>query len=367
MATERAPAIRADEAVETIPVSVVIAAYNREDMLRRAIASVRAQRVAPEEIVVVDDASADATAAVAEELGARVVRHPENRGESAARNSAIAAATQPWIAVLDSDDEWLPWHLANLWERRADHVLVSGASLRCGPDPDADRVHGTAGAGDQLLRSPADLLFPENVVPGSGVMLRRDVVLAVGGYDEHMLRCEDLDLLVRCLERGTGLAARDVSVIYHLHGAQLSSERGEMKAMHSYVAERYRDRPWWSRRQAGRWRVVVAWDAYRGGAGVRAAARVLARPVAFARLLWWRLRLRRRSTRVGRDGHGSVALLPGAGAAPPETGSRTVDLRGRSSAAALLELARRPTDAAAGGSALTRLALRLLGIRRLGS
>jgi glycosyltransferase involved in cell wall biosynthesis len=286
----------------TVPVSVVIAAYNRAELLRRAIASVRAQRpAAPAEIVVVDDASRDDTAAVAEELGARVIRHPVNRGESAARNTAMAAASHDWVAVLDSDDEWLPWHIDTLWSRRADHVLVSGASLRCGDDPAADRVHGVAGRADSVIRSPADLLFPENVVPGSGVMMRRDVALAVGGYDEEMLHCEDLDLLVRCLELGTGLAAREVTLIYHLHGDQLSSQRAEMKAMHAYVADRYRDRAWWSRRQAERWQTVVAWDAYRGGAGARELWRALRRPAALARLLWWRFRLRRRSRAISRD------------------------------------------------------------------
>ncbi len=302
MVTEQGAGARAEPDAATVPVSVVIAAYNRADMLRRAIASIRAQRPAvPAEIVVVDDASHDDTAAVAEELGARVIRHPVNRGESAARNSAIAAATQPWIAVLDSDDEWLPWHIDTLWRRRGDHVVLSGASLRCGDDPAADRVHGTAGRSDMPIRTPADLLFPENVVPGSGVMIRREVAVAAGGYDEEMLRCEDLDLLVRCLEQGTGLAARDVTLIYHLHGDQLSSERAEMKAMHAYVAERYRDRPWWSRRQAERWQAVVAWDAYRAGGGRRELVRALRRPGALARLLWWRYRLRRRSREVSRD------------------------------------------------------------------
>jgi glycosyltransferase involved in cell wall biosynthesis len=265
-------------------------------MLRRAIASVHAQRPArPAEIVVVDDASADDTAAVAQELGARVVRHPENRGESAARNSAIAAATQEWIAVLDSDDEWLPGHLDTLWQRRAGHVLVSAAALRCGSDPNRDRVHGVAGRHDVLLRGPADLLFPENVVPGSGVMIRRDIASAAGGYDEDLLRCEDLDLLVRCLERGSGLAAHEVTVIYHMHDGQLSGERAEMKAMHTYVAERYRDRAWWSARQVARWRAVVAWDAYRADGNTRDLLGAAARPVALGRLLWWRYRVRRRS------------------------------------------------------------------------
>src|SRR3954451_22994801 len=129
MATREVPATQPlrGKAV-TLPVSVVIAAYNRAEMLRRAIASVRSQRPAqPAEIVVVDDASTDSTAEVARELGALVVQHRSNRGESASRNSAIHAAGQPWIAVLDSDDEWLPWHLDNLWRNTSDHDVVSAA------------------------------------------------------------------------------------------------------------------------------------------------------------------------------------------------------------------------------------------------
>src|SRR5262249_26213686 len=62
----------------TVPVSVVFPAYNRERMLGRALESVLGQSSSPAEIVVVDDASTDRTTAVAEELGARVVRHEQN-------------------------------------------------------------------------------------------------------------------------------------------------------------------------------------------------------------------------------------------------------------------------------------------------
>src|SRR4051794_4178924 len=110
---------------EPLPISVVIPAYRRADLVRRAVASVRAQRPAqPAEIIVVDDASGDGTADAARDSGATVVVNPANVGEGAARNVGVRAATQPWIALLDSDDEWLPDHLSRLWPLRDGHVLV---------------------------------------------------------------------------------------------------------------------------------------------------------------------------------------------------------------------------------------------------
>lgn len=352
---------------DALPVSVVIAAYNRGDMIRRAIVSALGQRPAqPAEIVVVDDASTDDTAAVAAELGVRVVRHAVNSGESAARNSGVAAATHPWIAVLDSDDEWLPGHLAALWPRRGSHVVVAGTALRCGPDPARDRLHGAPGRSDLELSGPADVVFPENPVPGSGVMFRRDVVLAAGGYDEDVPFCEDFDLLLRCLEHGTGVVCRDVTVIYHMHDQQLSTGRAEMREWQTRVALRYADRPSWSPRQFARWRVSRAWDDWRAGGGVRSAAGAFSHPFRLARLWAWRLRVRRRSSRVGRDGGPSIAIMPGAGTRLLERpGIRIVDLRDRSRVAAFAHLVRRPAGAAVAGSRLDRPALGVLGIARV--
>ena len=103
----------------SLPVSVVIPAYNRPDMVVRAVRSALGQLPAPpEEIIVVDDCSTDRTAEAAARAGAQVVRHELNLGEGAARNTGIAHAREPWVALLDSDDEWLPDLLATLWPLR---------------------------------------------------------------------------------------------------------------------------------------------------------------------------------------------------------------------------------------------------------
>src|SRR3954452_2359070 len=137
-----------------VPLAVIVPAFNRSSSLSRALVSVGVQTLTPAEVIVVDDASSDDTAGVARDLGARVIVHEVNRGEGAARNTALAATEQPWVALLDSDDEWLPGHLAALWAARDGHVLVADAALSSGDGP--ERVYGWPGRRERVLRSPAD-------------------------------------------------------------------------------------------------------------------------------------------------------------------------------------------------------------------
>ena len=113
-------------APDTLPISVVIPAFNAERVIGRAIASIKAQTRAAGEIVVVDDGSTDGTAAAARNAGARVLRQL-NRGSGEARNSGVRAARYPWIAFLDADDAWLPARLEVQWpavQRSPDARLI---------------------------------------------------------------------------------------------------------------------------------------------------------------------------------------------------------------------------------------------------
>jgi len=92
-------------------VSVVIATYNRAHAVGRAIRSALAQTFDDFEIIVVDDGSADDTAEVVQRIEdprIRFLRHEGNLGPSAARNTGIRASRGTYVALLDSDDEWLP-------------------------------------------------------------------------------------------------------------------------------------------------------------------------------------------------------------------------------------------------------------------
>jgi GT2 family glycosyltransferase len=353
----------------TLPITVVIPAYNREVLIVRALRSVRAQRPRPPaEIVVVDDASSDRTAEVARSLGARVVRRSMNGGAAAARNTGVDAATQPWLALLDSDDEWLPHHLATLWAARDGHVLVTGASLSCADDR-VQSVGGVPGLSPKVITSPAQVVYPENLVSASGVLVRRDVVTGVGGYRTDLRFAEDFDLWLRVLEHGTGLALPTPVSLYHRHDEQKSNQRMAGRAAQRRAIEAHRASDWYSTALVRRREVVDAWDDLREGqtGGVRGMVVVLGTPARVAALLGllvWRARRRRRGGAVARDGGPTIAVLPGTpDAAVAAMRSRPiVDLREVPWSRALLHLTRRPTGQAVVASRLVQFGIRALGI-----
>lgn len=124
-------------------VAVLIAAYNAEATLERAVVSALAQPET-EEVCIVDDSSTDATATLARALAARDARvafhqAPLNAGPAAARNWAIAATRAPWLAVLDADDYLLDGRFAPLLASAGDADFVADALVRVadGPAPPA--------------------------------------------------------------------------------------------------------------------------------------------------------------------------------------------------------------------------------------
>ncbi|MCB1713751.1 MAG: glycosyltransferase family 2 protein, partial [Candidatus Competibacteraceae bacterium] len=96
-----------------VTISVIIPAHNRAHTLPRALDSVLAQTRPADEVILVDDGSTDDTAALLQAHYPTVrYLHQPNQGVSAARNSGIRLARGDWIALLDSDDAWLPHKLA---------------------------------------------------------------------------------------------------------------------------------------------------------------------------------------------------------------------------------------------------------------
>jgi glycosyltransferase involved in cell wall biosynthesis len=294
--------------LRTIDVSVVIPAYNRPEMTARAVRSALAQRPhPPAEVVVVDDCSTDHTGDAALEAGARVIRHAVNQGEGGARNTAIREARQPWVALLDSDDEWLPGHLAALWPHREGRVVLGSTAIATGPDPSGDRLWGLETEAMQSLSSPADQLRSGNALVASSVIARRDVVLAAGGFREDLKLGADLDLWLRLLERGPGLVSPAVTVKYHLHDAQVSGDRAALWNAHRAIIDAYRERSWCTPTVRAQVEGILLWDELRAAARenerattARCAARLGTDPrklLSVARLVLARRRLRARSTR----------------------------------------------------------------------
>ncbi len=314
----------------TLPVTTVIPAYNRAHMLAAAVASALGQRPRPPaEVIVVDDGSSDDTAAVAELLGATVIRHPRNRGLAAARNTGLAAARCEWVAFLDSDDAWLPHHLDHLWELRDGHVLVASSALRCAADPVADRLHGPAARRPTVLRSARRLIHPGNLVPVSASMVKRDAALAAGGFRARRGVVEDLDLWLRLLADGTGVCSPRIGIAYRLHGEQMSAQDDRTMQLAHLEAGEARRADWGgSHTPLRRFEGVAAWDnarsALRRGErlpALRWAAYALRHPqraLGAAEVVAQRLVLRRRLRREVRRGARAEAARAIGMAASPE-------------------------------------------------
>jgi glycosyltransferase involved in cell wall biosynthesis len=208
-------------------ISAIVPAYNRSATVARAMESILSQRLEDLEVILVDDGSTDATAALVEGLGdprVRILAHGENRGAAAARNSGIRAARGEFLAFLDSDDEWLPGKL-ELQLRRLEEspahigwsctglylVFPNGEEIlvdRAPRDP-VRYLHGTCGLG-----------------PGSTLMVRRSCVDRVGLLDERFPRLEDWDWLLR-LANSCGMAYLPQPLARVYKGSQPSADAME--------------------------------------------------------------------------------------------------------------------------------------------
>ena len=276
---------------EPLDVSVVIPAYNRESIIGRAVLSAlnqHPQRAA--EVIVVDDGSTDDTANVAEHLGARVIRQ-ENKGEGGARNTGLEAAKSTWVAFLDSDDEWLPQHLAVLQPHVDGRVLVASAA-RCVP---SGRLAGAGRPQSQPLTA-ASIMWPQSPLVPSATMVRRDVALAVDGF-RSLPTAADLDFFLRVLERGAGVVLPDVTAIYFEHDAQISVDNDALKRGRTQVLRDYSDRPWFPAGVLENVGVSDRWDEFRRAQRARQWGKAtkdvsgLLRPHAIRALLdVWRFR-----------------------------------------------------------------------------
>jgi len=106
--------------------SVVIPAFNEADDIADVVSGLR-RSAAWHEILVVDDGSTDATSAAAQAAGARVVRHPYNKGNGASVKSGIREATGEYVLIIDADGQHQPADATRLVSRLGDYDLVVGA------------------------------------------------------------------------------------------------------------------------------------------------------------------------------------------------------------------------------------------------
>ncbi|WP_165985683.1 glycosyltransferase [Streptomyces sp. YIM 98790] len=178
-------------------VSVVIPCFNAARTLPACLAAIAAQRTVPDEVVVVDDASTDASAEIAAAAGATVVRQRVNRGVSAARNLGAEATTGAVLFYVDADVALSPDAIGNA-------LAVLDA------DPETGCVHGIYETTPLIDDGPlehykilSNHYWRRRSVGRVGTALfalgaiRREVLERAGGFDESLRDGEDVELSIR--------------------------------------------------------------------------------------------------------------------------------------------------------------------------
>jgi glycosyltransferase involved in cell wall biosynthesis len=214
-------------------VTVLIGAYDNESTVARAVASILAQTESRLELIVIDDGSRDRSAAVAEEaIGedprGRVMRMERNLGIARSLNAGLEAAAAPVVAIQDADDYSAPERLARqLAALVADPgVAVVGTRMR---EVDGEggelRPRTTFAAGDV-----GPVLMRFNPIPNGCAAFRRDVALALGGYDPRYRYATEYDLWLRIAERHRVLALDEELCTRVMGGANVAAraERAQL-------------------------------------------------------------------------------------------------------------------------------------------
>jgi glycosyltransferase involved in cell wall biosynthesis len=236
--------------------TVVMTVYNGEPYLAPALESLTTQSHQDFSVLVVNDGSTDRSAEILEEYSRRDARiqviHQPNAGVVAALNKACGLVSSPYLARLDADDistrDRLERQLYFLKQHRevallggaAEFVNASGHFLfRVDFPTNSDEIKG--------------ILQKRNVFVSSGVIIRRDALLAVGGYRHALSTAEDYDLWLRIAEHYEVANLADVVVHYRVHLTQATTktlERQVLAGIGARLSARLRqageEDPFWS-------------------------------------------------------------------------------------------------------------------------
>lgn len=243
-------------------VGIIVPTYNSAAFLSRALESIAAQERLPNEVLLVDDGSTDDTVAISAAWAAQqpfAVRLLENstphdavagRGPAAGRQTALHAATSDLIALLDHDDEMFPSHIrrtAGAMEHHAHVSLCFGDAYERFADGNEHRLltesaiptlpfdHGADGV--RIVRGP----LIQAMVGGSRIataanMWRRDLALAVGGFDVRAGTCDDWLFFVLLSMRGDVAYLPEPIARKYSHGDNLSHARHRSRLSHNFFS-----------------------------------------------------------------------------------------------------------------------------------
>jgi glycosyltransferase involved in cell wall biosynthesis len=214
---------------EKVDISIVVPTFNRARMLRHALESLAYQETEGAftfEIVVVDDGSTDDTAVIIREAVEKYPEltwqyfHQEHRGVSVARNRGVASARGRWIAFFDDDQRAKSFWLAELYQTAVNKKVdcVDGAvALELPESLPFDPGRKTrAFFGEKFFSKVAGPHFSKDYRGTGNIMIKKDLLAKVGGFDASLPVWEDTDLFWRLEKMGISAWFAPQALVYHL-------------------------------------------------------------------------------------------------------------------------------------------------------
>jgi glycosyltransferase involved in cell wall biosynthesis len=205
-------------------ISVIIPVYNREEELTRAVSSVLRQTVQDFEIIIVDDCSdIDLKSLVDSFLDKRIRYYRLNKRSNAnvCRNKGITEAQGEFIAMLDSDDEWLPHHLESkiyrLTSQGADGVF--GSCCIDNGKRVLDKISRPFHHGEKMV----NYLLSDGMAPTPTHVYKTSVVREIM-WDENLVRHQDWDFSVRFAEKFKFIPSYDISCVVYWKAGERRDE-----------------------------------------------------------------------------------------------------------------------------------------------
>jgi glycosyltransferase involved in cell wall biosynthesis len=220
--------------------AAIIPVYNREHLIAQALKSIQGQTHPVDEIVVVDDASTDATAGTVTELSRhdsriRLLSLEQNVGAAAARNIGVNSTKCDWIAFLDSDDEWMPQKLQTQFNALGQHPKAIASFT-------GNRFQYSGHYYD--VRSPEEITLQQlrcynRLGTTSSALIARDSFLAVGGFDPDLPSCQDWDLWINLIRVGRFATVPQALVFFNQREQRrISRNKSAVLAGHRLVFSR---------------------------------------------------------------------------------------------------------------------------------
>ena len=214
-------------------VDVIVPCYGYGRFLRECVESVLTQSLRDVRVLIIDDASPDETAEVADQLmreDPRVAyfRHPENRGHIATYNEGIELASARYLLVLSADDYLLPGALARAVAVMDAHPEVGFTYGRCVPlYPGAEGPYSGHGGGSWGWKMLSSLEFIElngaqNNVATATAVVRTSLQHRVGGYRADLPHAGDMEMWLRLALRGTVGLIEANQAVYRRHEQNMS-------------------------------------------------------------------------------------------------------------------------------------------------